>query len=73
MHELLNVVIDFNSEMVARIDLQTLLGSIMRFLNCYRMQSGLNNFRIYVAFNHYSYLLFPMESATNEASDTQLI
>ena len=69
MYELLNVVIDFNSDMVARLDLQTLLSSIMRFLNCYRMQSGLNNFRIYIAFNHYSYLLFPIESSASETSD----
>ena len=37
MHELLNVVIDFNAEMIARLDLQTLMGSISKFLNCFRM------------------------------------
>ena len=72
MHELLNVVIDFNAEMVARLDLKTLLGSIIRFLNCFRMQSGLNNFRIYIAFSHNSYLLFPIESSEKEGSDSSL-
>ena len=69
MNELLNVVLDFNADMIARLNLETLIGSILKFLNCFRMQSGLNQFRIYVAFVHNSYLLFPIESSICEASD----
>ena len=42
MNELLNIVLDFNVEMIARLNLETLIGSLLKFLNCYRMQSGLN-------------------------------
>ena len=69
MNELLNVVLDFNADIISRLDLETFIGSILKFLNCYRMQSGLNQFRIYVAFAHNSYLLFPIETLKNEGSD----
>ena len=61
MNELLNVVLDFNAGKIARLDPEVLISSLLKFLNCYRMQSGLNQYRIYVAFAHNSYLLFPID------------
>ena len=67
MNELLSVVIDFNVDVMAELDLETFLGSIFKFLSCYRMQSGLNESRIYLAFASNSYLIYPLEGASNES------
>ena len=42
MNELLSVVLDFNADKLARLDPEVLIGSLLKFLNCYRMQYGLN-------------------------------
>ena len=68
MNELLSVVLDFNADKISQLDPEVLIGSLLKFLNCYRMQSGLNQYRIYVAFAHNSYLLFPFD----EGVDIQL-
>ena len=43
MNELLSVVLDFNADVIdTHLDLQVFISSILKFLNCFRMQSGLN-------------------------------
>lgn len=42
MNELLSVVVDFNTEALGSLDLETFVGSLLKFLNCFRMQGGLN-------------------------------
>ena len=37
MNELLSVVVDFNVDIIAELDLEVLIGSILKFLSCYRM------------------------------------
>ena len=75
MNELLSVVIDFNTEVLDRIDLEVFVSSVLKFLNCFRMQSGLNQTRIYVAFASNSFLLYPLEglsvSRSSPAVDLQ--
>ena len=61
MNELLNVVLDFNSEVLGNLDLELFVGSVLKFLNCFRMQSGLNQSRIYLSFASNSYLIYPLE------------
>jgi hypothetical protein len=62
MSELLNVVLDFNSDKISKLDFDKLFSSLLRFLNCFRMQSATNQFRIYVSFPNNSLLVFPLES-----------
>ena len=62
MNELLNVVLDFNAEVIGHLDLEVFIGSVLKFLNCFRMQSGLNQSRIYIAFSSNSYLIYPLEN-----------
>ena len=62
MNELLSVVVDLNAEVLASLDMEVFVGSLLKFLNCFRMQSGLNQSRIYVAFASNSYLIYPLES-----------
>ena len=64
MNELLSVVLDFNAEVLAQLDLEVFIGSVLKFLNCFRMQSGLNQTRIYLAFTSRSFLLYPLENLT---------
>ena len=61
MNELLSVVLDFNCDVMGNLDLEVLIGSVLKFLNCWRMQSGLNESRIYLAFASNSYLIYPLE------------
>ena len=61
MNELLNVVLDFNADVISNLDLDVFIGSVLKFLNCFRMQSGLNQSRIYLAFASNSYLIYPLE------------
>jgi len=42
MNELLSVVLDFNADVLANLDLEVFINSLLKFLNCFRMQSGLN-------------------------------
>jgi len=62
MSELLSVVLDFDADKLGRLDFSKFFGSIIKFLNCFRMQAASNQFRIYVAFAHNSYLLYPLDS-----------
>jgi len=66
MNELLSVVLDFNADVIANLDLEVFIGSLLKFLNCFRMQSGLNQSRIYIAFASNSYLVYPLEGITND-------
>lgn len=68
MNELLSVVLDFNAEVMANLDLEVFIGSILKFLNCFRMQSGLSQSRIYLAFASNSYLIYPLEGISQDAS-----
>ena len=68
MNEQLSVVLDFNAEMLARLDLEIFVGSVLKFLNCHRMQSGLNRSRIYLAFTTNSFLVYPLESVQQGSS-----
>ena len=61
MNELLSVVLDFNADVMSNLDLEVFIGSVLKFLNCFRMQSGLNRSRIYIAFASNSYLIYPLE------------
>ena len=75
MHELLSVVLDFNSEVLSdgedgQVDLETFVSSILKFLNLFRMQSGLGNSRIYLAFASNSYLIYPLEGSSTDANLT---
>ena len=66
MNELLSVVLDFNVDVIGtHLDLQVFISSILKFLNCFRMQSGLNQSRIYLAFASNSYLVYPLEGISN--------
>ena len=67
MSELLNVVIDFDADRLSSLDFSKFFASIMKFLNCFRLQQATNQFRIYIAFAHNSYLLYPL--STNAVSD----
>ena len=40
MNELLSVIIDFNAEVLAKMDMETFFNSIFKFLNLFRMQSA---------------------------------
>ena len=62
MNELLSVIIDFNAEVLAKMDMETFFNSIFKFLNLFRMQSAQAFSRLYIAFPHNSYLLFPLET-----------
>lgn len=68
MNELLSVVLDFNADVIStqQIDLEILIGSVLKFLNCFRMQSGLNQSRIYLAFTSNSYLIYPLEGSSDD-------
>ena len=69
MNELLSVVLDFNADVIdTHLDLQVFISSILKFLNCFRMQSGLNQSRIYLAFASNSYLVYPLEGISNDAN-----
>jgi hypothetical protein len=61
MNELLNVILDFSPEVVAKLDLEKLLGSIFNFLNLFKMQNATAQSRFYIAFPHCSQLIFPLE------------
>lgn len=71
MNELLSVVVDFNCEALGSLDLETFVGSLLKFLNCFRMQSGLNQSRIYLAFASNSFLVYPLESLQQDQSKMQ--
>lgn len=83
MNELLSVVVDFNVDVIGEhLDLQTFLASLIRFLSLFRMQSGLSQSRIYLAFPTRAYLLYPLDQASppsdanphsNSASDVTLM
>lgn len=64
MNELLSVVVDFNADVLATLDLEVFVGSVLKFLNCFRMQSGLNQTRIYLAFASNSFLVYPLDTVT---------
>lgn len=66
MNELLSVVLDFNVDVIATLDLEVLVASLLKFLNCFRMQSGLNQSRIYLAFASNSYLVYPLEGVSTD-------
>lgn len=68
MNELLSVVLDFNAEVLATLDLEVFIGSVLKFLNCFRMQSGLNQTRIYLAFSSNSFLVYPLENVSGSRS-----
>ena len=68
MNELLSVVLDFNADVVATLDLELFTTSLLKFLNCFRMQSGLNQSRIYLAFASNSYLIYPLEGLSSDPS-----
>jgi len=40
MNELLNVILDFSPAVMSKLNLETLLGSVLTFLNLFKMQSG---------------------------------
>ena len=63
MSELLNVVLDLDADKLSRLDFARFFGSLVKFLNCFRMQAATNQFRIYAAFPHNSYLLYPIEGS----------
>ena len=66
MNELLSVVLDFNVDVIATLDLEVFIGSVLKFLNCFRMQSGLNQSRIYLSFASNSYLVYPLEGFSGD-------
>ena len=37
MAELINVVLDFNPEVLSKLNLETFIGSTLKFLNCFKM------------------------------------
>jgi hypothetical protein len=61
MSELLNVVLDCNADKLSRLDFDKLFTALIKFLNCFRMQAATNQCRVYVAFPHNSYLLYPID------------
>ena len=63
MSELLSVVIDLNAEKLSRLDFAKFFYSLMKFLNCFRLQAATNQFRIYASFPHNCYLLYPIEGS----------
>ena len=72
MHELLSVVLDFNVDVLSdgdqgQVDLEVFVSSILKFLNCFRMQSGLGSSRIYLAFASNSYLIYPLEGSCSDS------
>ena len=67
MNELLSVVLDFNADVIATLDLEIFIGSVLKFLNCFRMQSGLNQSRIYLSFASNSYLIYPLEGISSDS------
>ena len=72
MNELLNIVIDLNVDCLKELDLATFFGSVLRFLNCFRMQSGMNQSRIYLAFASNSFMIYPLEGFGGTASAQSL-
>ena len=73
MNELLSVVLDINCDVLASLELDVFIGSLLKFLNCFRMQSGLNQSRIYLAFASNSFLVYPLESiSVGKAAATEL-
>lgn len=42
MSELLNLVIDFDGDKLSSLDFSKFFSSIMKFLNCYRLQQATN-------------------------------
>lgn len=68
MNELLSVVLDFNAEVLATLELDVFIGSVLKYLNLFRMQSGLNQTRIYLAFASNSFLVYPLESVSGNRS-----
>ena len=64
MNELVSVVVDMNADVLLNLNLEVFVGSLLKFLNCFRMQSGLNQSRIYLAFASNSFLIYPLETST---------
>ncbi len=64
MNELVSVVVDMNADVLLNLDLEVFVGSLLKFLNCFRMQSSLNQSRIYLAFASNSFLIYPLETST---------
>ena len=73
MSELLSVVIDLNAEKLSRLDFAKFFTSLMKFLNCFRLQAATNQFRIYAPFPHNSYLLYPIEGSSVSALYTSKV
>ena len=67
--ELLSVIIDFNADVLSKLNAKVFMGSILKFLNLFRLQSAQAESRIYVAFPHNSYLLFPLFSEEPKVDD----
>ena len=49
MAENLQVLLDFNLEKFPKLDFETLVDSLIKFLNCYSMQSAVKKYRIILA------------------------
>ena len=69
MNELLNIVIDFNLDYFQKLDFNKFIDSLTKFLSCYQLQSSQNIYRVYLAFQHNSYLFFPLD----ELNDQKLV
>ena len=59
-NELLSVIIDFDADILSKLNIKVFMNSIHKFLNLFRLQSAQAESRIYIAFPHNSYLLFPL-------------
>ena len=72
MNDLLSVIVDFNLEFLAttpQLNFPRFTEDLSLFLSCYHLQSSMNQFRIYLALPHDSFLFFPLE----EMGDLRLI